>query len=205
MSAPKVHDSEYTRALSGVRARDMRGDSRKVERVVANLVHENALVAADTARRFRDSGEIRTRDATRTHNTVFHRALDVVRRMVDDKTEFRDPISSSAQDTVQRPLVARHQLSEIDDVVGRTGPEMQTHVQAPVYGGMERKWGDDGTVSTAHVPVATGPMRNAATGKSDRGGMGVRASEAPLPRRVANVHASRPPPPTPVERRGRRE
>lgn len=205
--APRFHDSEYTRALSGVRARDRSGDSRRIERVVANVVHENALVAADTARRFRENGEMRTRDATRTHNTVVGRAMDAMRRMVVDRTEFRDPTTaSSAQTGLQRPLVARHALSKHEDVIGRTGPETQMYVQDPVYGTVERRWGNDGTVSASHVPVSTGISKNAASSSiSDRGGMGVRSTETPMPRRAANVNAPRPPPPGSEERRGRRD
>lgn len=201
---PRVHDSEYTRALVSARARDQRGDSARVERVVADLLtsRQLSLAASHHARALR-ADSIRTRDATRTHNTLLHRALQSVRRLMDDTTEFTMPTAASHIGVHQPTPVAEHRLADADDVDGRTGPQVFAH-GGPVHSTNARKWADDGSTSRSRVPLAAGATKHAASSVSDRGGMGVRSTETPTPRPAVMTHASRPPS-VGFERRGRRE
>ena len=200
---PRSHDSEYTRALAGVRARDGSRGTAQVERVVADLLQcQQRRLAVAHADRPRRSDPLRTRDATRTL-TIVQRTIDSVRRLMDDTTTFKQSSHARGGWTRQAP-VSMHALSESDVVDGRSGPETVSHTAFPVWGDVARRWGDDGTLSMSHTPppISFVTVNSLLPPTDDGGRTAMRSGDAP-PMRAGATNVVRPPHAV-VQRQGKR-
>lgn len=160
------HESEYTRALESLRARDSRADSTRAERIVADRVAaQHAAIVATHARRQRETSSLEAEPGHRVaHSSFLRRALESTRRLVEDQTRFGDDRPEQTHTT--RAVGASHTLSDLEDLVGREGVASSGINDAPpVPGEASRDLRDDGTLFASHAIPETGAVQPSVRGR----------------------------------------
>jgi len=165
-SGRATHESEYTRAARAVRARDSRADSRAVERMVADRMERHAAAAAAQARTAR-SDAARAREGPRAFETS---AAAAAAHLIGASTAL------DLRDAARRAAPRRDLVASVLRALGMSRDGSQGTVEARTGGRSadvgagaagaafpvasstaDVRWGDDGTMSSSHRPLSSGP------------------------------------------------
>ena len=210
MTAPVAavsHETEYTRALYSLRARDARADSVRTERLVADRINaSHASIVARHARRQRETSSMAAPEhLARTHEHVRRRAVEGRVTLGDDTTTFADDHRNQATPVRAQPLrTSQMALSEHDAQWRREGPAtLADGHQMPILGAAARALRDDGSLFASHAPPPGGPERRAVTAEDERATREM-LHLTPTMRRTAMTNAPHRPPPASFQQRGTR-
>lgn len=174
ISAPmsrSIHETEYTRALESLRARDAKTDSVRTERMVADQVNAfHATIVADHARKQRDTASLNTNRNTRKQSTHQRRGVEGGMKLGEDATTFVDDHRGTiGGDARARPVYTSNvPLSEYDAQWRREGIATSNARQMPVQSAAARELRDDGHIYASHEPLTAGPERLGVVGGIER-------------------------------------